>query len=795
MNAPPSSSKYPASLSQPSPALKMTSCISPSSAFFQVLTAPYRPLALSTATQSMSVAHATASTSSEEHRSYISQGRWAWADGLTIEHSEELLLLACEYEVTAPMPRVLTLGAKPHRYVLPRSTEARLVTKNSCTSASAGNTHRKTDFTQRSEAYLCPLQGLVVSSIIGVHVLPGAISIAMELPHHSFWIEASPGMPSILKQRCVEAFAKIHERGVLHGDVELHNMLIGGDGRVTIINFQNSRALIPNLDITLMGAEAKELELEMRRVKYKLDYEGAREKELMKMTRAVARTGRVDEDGTEPAVDAKDWAQSWANTAANAIPTRFVVPGQTQATIVDEVRNFLESLDGVASLLPLRGPLLDNGPRQVRFASELASTRIFRAASSENALDSPTDSSPRKRKLPENPRPYNTRSSKRLRPEPTSEEDDEPVQRGLVMDPVLAQYLNTDPSERDHFTPPRSIIDEASASQPATTSQFPPIKIRDFAYEPYDGPKGHYVPCPLVESVMALNRRRWIHQQTAAARQRAASSAYGEAGPSTAVPTPPKKQSLTDKHLRRLMLGLNEFPRPAPEARRPSLFDPQPHASSSTADQRRSHSYFDPKSESPSSPPVIKRKRGDRDQEMGQEDFDEDDRLAKIPRTVTRAEPTIAVPSAASSSAQPGNALQPATVSSEDHKLIHMGPRTHEFTPPPVRPSPKPRMGSKKAALSDRLAFATLRRLAPASSALGATRAVSLLRAVPLHSGTPSERNRARQVRLRSRSASPDISSEDEVEGILAPPVLSTSLPSVPSSSFTWMSFLLRWIQ
>ena len=42
----------------------------------------------------------------------------------------------------------------------------------------------------------------------------------------------------------------------LHGDVaELRHMLgIGGDGKVTIIDFQASRALVPNLDVMLLQA-------------------------------------------------------------------------------------------------------------------------------------------------------------------------------------------------------------------------------------------------------------------------------------------------------------------------------------------------------------------------------------------------------------------------------------------------------------------------------------------------------------------------------------------------------------
>lgn len=604
-------------------------------------------------------------------------------------------------------------------------------------------------------------------------------------------------MPPVLKQRCVDAFEKIHERGILHGDVELHHMIIGGDGRVTIVDFQNSRALISDSSVMLLGAEAMELKLEMRRVKYKLDYEGARQKELEKRNRAETGVARL-KDTADPAVDAEAWAQGWANETADAIPARFVVPGQTPATVADEVRNFLESLDDVPPLPSLRAPLLDNGPRQVRFASEIASTRIFRAASSENAILSPVDISPsRKRKLSEPLPHYNTRSSKRLRSEQLAEDDEDeaPARRGLTADPLLLQYQNADPNDRDHFTPPRSPVDEfieGCSSQPSSSSQYPPIKTRDFAYEAYDGPKGYYTPYPLLESVMAMNRRRWIKQQ--AAGKRAGNVAQGEPGPSTSTTTPHSQQSLTDKHLRRLALGLGELSRPAAEARRP-------HASSSTAEQPRPPSFFDlppdpslfdPQPDPPSSSPLPKRKRGDREQEVGQDDFDEDDRLAKRARAVVRTGPNMLLPSAHSSYALPRHTARLPAASSEDQKLSHMGPRGHEFTPPPVRPSPQPRMGSKQAAVSSRLAFATLRRLAPAPNVAGMSRALPLARA---NGGTPAERQPERRTRRRLRSASPEPSSEDEVEAILDPSAVPASISSESSSSFAWIGFLLHWIQ
>ncbi|EEB93131.1 hypothetical protein MPER_08257, partial [Moniliophthora perniciosa FA553] len=72
-------------------------------------------------------------------------------------------------------------------------------------------------------------EGDVVPSIITVFTGPCTLNVAMEPPHHSFWVEASPDMPLVLKERCIAAYERLHGCGVLHGDVELRHMLIGKD--------------------------------------------------------------------------------------------------------------------------------------------------------------------------------------------------------------------------------------------------------------------------------------------------------------------------------------------------------------------------------------------------------------------------------------------------------------------------------------------------------------------------------------------------------------------------------------
>ncbi|TDL28322.1 hypothetical protein BD410DRAFT_683199, partial [Rickenella mellea] len=73
-------------------------------------------------------------------------------------------------------------------------------------------------------------QGDVVPHLIGVYLVEGRISVAMELPSSAFWVEASEDMPNHLKEKCIAAFDKIHARGVLHNDVELRHMLINAEG-------------------------------------------------------------------------------------------------------------------------------------------------------------------------------------------------------------------------------------------------------------------------------------------------------------------------------------------------------------------------------------------------------------------------------------------------------------------------------------------------------------------------------------------------------------------------------------
>ncbi|KAI6031902.1 hypothetical protein BKA83DRAFT_673705 [Pisolithus microcarpus] len=284
---------------------------------------------------------------------YRPRGRWEWSTGLPIDNPKSLLPLGTGLMCAASIDTGFIAG-KQIKYICRK-----------------WNTNKEKDWIgfhselalYTSEQYLKPLQGDVVPTIIGVHVMPEAISVTMELPHDSFWIESSPTMPDVLKERVIAAFEKIHARGVLHGDPELRHMLVGADGRVTIIDFGMGRAITADDSVDLEYADPEEFLLEIRKVKYKLDYRGARKREADKVQAYLSRVRRnelrrrkwerrrkgekdwdePEDEVSEPPVHHQDFREDWMK-AADDKPHRVVVPGQTEADIVSSVQNFIDVL-------------------------------------------------------------------------------------------------------------------------------------------------------------------------------------------------------------------------------------------------------------------------------------------------------------------------------------------------------------------------------------------------------------------------------------------------------------------
>jgi hypothetical protein len=204
---------------------------------------------------------------------------------------------------------------------------------------------------------------------MGVYTWPGKIDIAMELPHPVFWMEASASMPVVLKDSVVGAFRKLHERGIVHGDVALRHILIGADARVTLIDFQASRADEPNEDLDLAMTYTGEKDLEIRRVRFLLNMDNARKKEFKKSKAALKRSERnkrreqrrrellrhgittglpldepePPEDINEPPVPLDELERYWMEDA-NDDPRRFIVPGTSESEVAEAISSFLRRI-------------------------------------------------------------------------------------------------------------------------------------------------------------------------------------------------------------------------------------------------------------------------------------------------------------------------------------------------------------------------------------------------------------------------------------------------------------------
>lgn len=373
------------------PNYNVPSCIDHTSQFFEILTAPYcSPAPLSpwrrttprqedvercaamvdwgdtgedsTPQEGSSTLQRESSsrdTSDKDIPIYVPHGPCAWAAGEDIQQTETLLSLRQGSMCSAYIQSGVIAGRKitfiSRRWNLDKQADW------------IGFDSEMTLYS--SEQYLKPLQGVIVPRIIGVHILPGAISIAMELPHQSFWMEASPTMPDVLKERAMQGLEMLHSRGILHGDIELRHVLVGGDGAITFIDFQLSRSTNPDESVGLEKAEDEEFRFEKRLLAFKLDFHGARANEIQKTEAFVQRTKRnkrrdelwkrraqgartgyippYEEEPREemivPPVHPHDLQGTWIKNS-DAPPVRVVVPGQSKEEVKAAIQTFLESL-------------------------------------------------------------------------------------------------------------------------------------------------------------------------------------------------------------------------------------------------------------------------------------------------------------------------------------------------------------------------------------------------------------------------------------------------------------------
>ncbi|OBZ79138.1 hypothetical protein A0H81_00737 [Grifola frondosa] len=387
-------------------------------------------------------------------------GNFAWAVGLPMEDIVEGEELGCGAMCRATL-NTGKLGKRKITYV--------------CRTWPHRTQHKWRGFYAELALYKChtflrDLQGDVIPYIINVYNDVVGIHIAMQPPHEVFWIEASPDIPDVLKERVIEAYEKIHARGIVHGDAELRHMLIGADARVTILDFQESISTVPVASVGLRKAMPEDFAKEMRRVKYKLDYQGARAREWAKVHRAgererYRREHRVvvgnsyiegpdpgpplPEDVVEPPINYQEFQYYWCQTD-NAKPRRYMAPGQTRESVDEAIDGFLNILVALDEKRATRNNLIPGtSTEKTHHTSEPAQSE---------------------RQLRDLPFKVKSRSYSEC----------------------TAGDLPT----------------ASSSSAPAK-----PIIVHD--YVDYDGPRAKYVPHPPTEMRMAMERMRWVRMENA----------------------------------------------------------------------------------------------------------------------------------------------------------------------------------------------------------------------------------------------------------------------------------------
>ena len=139
----------------------------------------------------------------------------------------------------------------------------------------------------KSTRYLRTLQRGLIPAVLGVQANDTHVMQMFALPSETFWIEASPHMPDLLKERCISTLQAIHNSGVLHGNLQLHNILIAASGHVYIVDYTRSRAIVPAPDVGLEAASYDELTLEMRKLHFLLNYRDCRRAEALGMETVI----------------------------------------------------------------------------------------------------------------------------------------------------------------------------------------------------------------------------------------------------------------------------------------------------------------------------------------------------------------------------------------------------------------------------------------------------------------------------------------------------------------------------
>ncbi|KAL7285265.1 hypothetical protein ACG7TL_000359 [Trametes sanguinea] len=369
-----------------------------------------------------------------------------------------------------------------------------------------------------SPLYLRDMQGCGIPYLINLYSGADAISFLMALPHQSFWIEASADMPNELKKQVIITYIALHARGVLHGSPELHNMLVGGDGRVTLIDFHAARARKPIPELGIEAVTRAELDLELRQVMFKLDYEGARKREYARMKRLQPLWDRLAEctrqglplekipidELRDPPPSWEHWKRDWINSL-NGRPRRFVVPGQTpeeyrqaSAAFCQMLEDWheLEKKDAVSPLIYI----VPSSPPHSRAPSPTPSSSSAPSPAEPSPPSSAPEANRRKRKKESGPDDT---------PPPSKRPRGADLPNGSIPPPPRYERKTTsyDAGEAVKLLPAAG----TTKSEPRAD------RVRDFAHEPYDGPRGYYFPHPPTEARRDMMRIVKIRNENAIA--------------------------------------------------------------------------------------------------------------------------------------------------------------------------------------------------------------------------------------------------------------------------------------
>ncbi|KAH9898465.1 hypothetical protein C8Q73DRAFT_788645 [Cubamyces lactineus] len=345
-----------------------------------------------------------------------------------------------------------------------------------------------------SPRYLGELQGSIIPPLMTIQQDASSVSLVMRTPHPSFWIEASADMPHVLKKEVVLSYVALHDKGILHGDAELYNILIGGDGHVSLMNFDAAQVRHSRDGLPVAGRGS--LAMELRRVMFKLDYEGARAREyarrerfkqhalenLDRQSRAEPMINMPIEELYEPPPSEQEWVSKWTN-ALDMTPRRFIVPGQTAEELVNALESFCkkvklwDALDAQDMVSPLIVPSHSTPP---------VSPALPR---SEVPLTSPAANS-MKRRMSDAP-----------------EASQPPLKRARGRGSAANGDVLAPPRyERSSTTYDTGTSDKLLPAASKATAEPKAVRARDFAYEPYHGPRGYYFPYPPEEALRGTLR-------------------------------------------------------------------------------------------------------------------------------------------------------------------------------------------------------------------------------------------------------------------------------------------------